>query len=196
MTQCVPPVRKSQPTDENLKKTANVVKIELKSALESYRTKVHECEDVFVLIDGDLETRFTAEEKDFLDILKTVKNLFVYLEAIAIELSESKAISKPDEDEKKEIYDHQIIHGWVYLDVENEYNAVQNQYVQCKEAPAMSIDEKQNSVQEKLYSSKKADVKNAEDSLKETKNVLLAEQTKGRCQKHPEGGGPQNRGRM
>ena len=45
------------------------------------------------LIDEDLEKKFTGE-KNFLNILKTVEKLYVYLEAIALEPPGSKVASK------------------------------------------------------------------------------------------------------
>ena len=79
-------------TDLNKKKTAKVVKTELSSALDSYEAKVSEYDEALVLIDKDLETKFT-EEKDFSNIIKTVEDLIVSLEAIALELPDSKAAS-------------------------------------------------------------------------------------------------------
>ena len=71
-------------TDENLKKTAKVVKTELKRALDSYCSKVREYDAALVSIDKGTESKFT-EEKNFSDVIKTVKDTIVKLEAIAIE---------------------------------------------------------------------------------------------------------------
>ena len=61
-------------TDLKLKRTAKDVKMELSSALDSYKTKVSKYDDALVSIDKDLETKFT-EEKDFSNIIKTVDRL-------------------------------------------------------------------------------------------------------------------------
>ena len=80
-------------TDLNLKKAAKVVKTELSSALDNYKTKVSEYDDALVSIDEDLGTKFT-EEKDFPNIIKTVEDLVVKLEAIVLELPDTKSTSE------------------------------------------------------------------------------------------------------
>ena len=71
-------------TDLESKKTAKFVKTELRSALDSYTMKVKDYDVALASIGKGLESKF-AEEKNFSDVIKTVEEMVVKLEAIAIE---------------------------------------------------------------------------------------------------------------
>ena len=79
-------------TDENIKKTANVVKAELRSALDCYSMKVKDYDAALLSVGKGQESKFT-EEKDFSDIIKTVEDMMVKLEAIAIEQPMPRQVS-------------------------------------------------------------------------------------------------------
>ena len=70
--------------DEPQKRSAKFVKSNLKSALEAYSTKVREYNAALISIEID-PSRLLIRQEDFFAVVKTMEDLIVKLEAIAIE---------------------------------------------------------------------------------------------------------------
>ena len=75
--------------DESQKRSAKFIKSDFKSALQAYSTKVREYDAALISIEID-PSRILIHQEDFYAVVKTMEDLIVKLEAIAIESTTSR----------------------------------------------------------------------------------------------------------
>ena len=75
--------------DESQKRSAKSVKSDLKSIIEAYSVKVREYDAAIISLEFD-PSRLLIRQEDYFTVIKTMEDLIVKLEAIAIESTMSR----------------------------------------------------------------------------------------------------------